>query len=124
MQGEIVDILSASEHGGDRVSPTPLSLSSPVSSGQRAVTFALFPSSWGYAPWHGLVISTHAFLRGPVSRDCWSSCGVAAFSASSSLSLIQPQGSLISFQWLDVSVCICLVLSEGCHARLLSLNTP
>jgi hypothetical protein len=29
-------------------------------------------------------------------------------SASSSLSLIQPQGSLTTVQWLGVSICICL----------------
>jgi hypothetical protein len=50
-------------------------------------------------------------LRDPglqVSWDCWSSYRVASSSASSSFSLIQPQGSAASVHWLCVNICIWL----------------
>jgi hypothetical protein len=38
--------------------------------------------------------------------------GLPSFSVSSSLSLIQPQGSLTSVQWLGVSICLSQLLVE------------
>ena len=53
--------------------------------------------------------------------------GSPSSTTSSSLSLVQPQGSLTSVHWLGVSICFCLScllgLSEGSHTRLLSLNS-
>jgi hypothetical protein len=56
-----------------------------------------------YATW--LVAQCLRDLRG-IGRDCWSYYWSSSSSASSSLSLIQPQGSLSSVQWLGASICI------------------
>jgi hypothetical protein len=63
------------------------------------------------------------------SWHSWSSYGEASSSASSSLSIIQPQGSRLQFigwVWVSafVSVSCLLGLSEGSHARFLPVSTP
>jgi hypothetical protein len=50
--------------------------------------------------------------------------GWPSSSASSCLSLIQPQGSPNSVRWLGISICVCLSLVGPLYARLLSVSTP
>jgi len=45
--------------------------------------------------------------------------GLPSFSASSSLSIIQPQGSLTSVHWLGINICLCLsqLLVGACRGQ-------